>query len=251
MADPIPNSDNTPDTQEVSRTKAFNITTKSTNQWLLENRRGVTNEYADQLTSEIFQNARELTPQVNWYDITSALVWSKEGKIYRGIPAIKASVANVIGSIAGNMGWDMHAPEVVYMSSCAMIFLARRRLNYLNSDIDSINAGTHKFNNETDRDIKLKEETGEASKMATFIGRMSENTDAYASANLPDDENYTAVLRSLIHTGHSSATALRARALTAFKNGKFGEAREMLAKLPNNPNVTMLEKNLSLRNWRD
>lgn len=209
----------------------FSISPKTAHEWLVEQKRPGF-DYAAQLKEDIIKNAMEIEKGVNWGDVISSISWIRQGKRHEGGAAIQQSVATTVGAIARVMGWNMHTPEVVYMSSYCIIHPLTTRIDALNKDIAAIENGTHRFPTDDAKTQKLTAEKQEAGKLGAFRKKLKDSTKAYADTSLPQDDTYRAVLRMLIRTGHDSTRTIRDKALRRLKNGNASEALEILQKQP-------------------
>lgn len=209
----------------------FDISPKSSNAWLVEQKTRVTYDYAAQLGNDILANAMELEPGVPWGEILNSIIWIDTGKRYQGKSAIQRASATTIGSVARTMGWNMDSPEVVYMSIHAIILPLSVKIAALNQDLSDIEAGRNKFETEEAKVRRVEEVMQRVRKLGVFDGKLRESAEAYADQFLPQDPVNRKVLRRILMTGHDSTTKQRLRALTQMQHGNWTAAEDVLSKL--------------------
>ncbi len=138
------------------------------------------------IAKDIFTNAIELAPTIDEKAVLNCLVHYRRGSTRKetGIPALAYSVASTIGSTAAKMSWDMHSPEVVYMSGYHILWATGENIKNLES--------RGKTDTPEYKVIKIcREDLGEA---------VFEYVDRYLSTT----EDLLEILRALIYPRHSN-----------------------------------------------
>lgn len=202
-------------------TKIFNISEKTTHKVLASSlgSRG-------QITNDIVQNAMELVPDIDWILVLS-YIEDKDtyGRIRsRNKSAIANSIALPISSVATHMGWDMHSPEVVYMSSFHPLKFISQRLTKL----EELSKSNRVFLTDEQREIKLQKEREEVSVLTPIWKKLKWSLEEYARQNLPDDSIYLRILENLSYLGKSMRTRKKEKIYDLLKEGKLAEAASFL-----------------------
>lgn len=210
----------------------FGISDKLPHAWIADQSVVASNEYSGRLTTDIFNNAKELEPGVDWVEVTGTAKWSKsKGALMKGLPAIEARVSRLVGSVAREMGWDMDSPEIVYMSTYAFVRPLRKRIIELNENIKAVETGQRKFPSLEIGEQRVAAETTEAIRLEEYNNRLTEKVELFADEAWPGDEYYRKTLQALLRTGHTSTINQRKKALTQLKDGKPEESYKILSEL--------------------
>lgn len=219
--------------------KTFQISPKSSREWLV-----AVSSWADymdrvRVAEDMVTNARELEGGVDWGEIlgrTFAIV--DRSRRYTGKVAIVYSIAGTVGSVASNMGWNMHSPEIVYMSGYHFFW-------GLGKDIDNINkrlavAEERTFDSQEAKEKTFQKEQQDVGRLGTFRQRLGESLDLYARQSFPaeDLDQYLEILRGLLYAGHNQ---LGQKRHSIFNFLKSGQIREAHATLTGNRNENLTE----------
>lgn len=211
--------------------RIFVITPKTTHAWITEQKDGRGSVLIGRLTDDILVNVAELGGEDNLDDVINTVSWINGGKRYVGRFAIQQTIAPTVGSIAREMGWSMHTPQIVYMSPYSLFSSISSRVDYLKGDIKEIEEERHRFPTPEAKEAKYAAEKKEVDKLVAFNARLRSAAEAYADMVLPVDPVYRDVLRGLLRSGHTSTTTIRRSALNHLRQGRVEQAHEALGKL--------------------
>lgn len=214
-------------TEVVPPRREFQISPKSTNAWLQTNKGRTSDLYnvRMQVARDILTNAYELEGRVNWTEIKKDHLKTTTSKA-RGEAALAMSVASTVASIARYMGWDMHSPEVVYMSGSHIHWS-------LGEDLDALNARIYddkrKFSDEAKKEVTLSEERKKAARIAVYRSRIGESLGEFARQKLPQGEEYLKLLQRFVYLdGGQISLHVRQKGLDLLKEGKITQAAAIL-----------------------
>lgn len=214
--------------------RGFQISPKSSHDWIVEH--GTTSgssEYRQKLTEDIISNGVEIEQGVSWHDVLSTVSWYERGIKYTGKSAISHSLAPVLGGVAREMGWNMHTPQMVYMSVYVFLGSLGLKLKGINENITAIMSGSSSFASEEVKQMRLKILNDEAGRFGVFMKRIRTSIEEYADGHLPDDENYRSVLQMLTRVGTRQVNKNSGRkAMTALKHGDTKTAYSILKSGP-------------------
>jgi len=210
--------------------RVFAISSKTPHQWLAsESSKGVT--FRNRVAGDIILNARELEPRIDWQEVVNcayAVVMGRERHI--GKTGIADSITESMGTVAANMGWNMDAPKVVYMSGYHFLWILGDKLDSLNKRLQS--AAEITFLTEEAKEETLKKEKQTAGRLGIFHQRLGESLSVYARMNLPEEkfESYLEVLRSLSYLSRLKMSNERSKILKLVKAGSIEEASVIIAR---------------------
>ena len=201
-------------------TSEFNISTKSTHEWLTDHKMKLsTNTVRNQITNDIYENARELNSEIDWSFVLDHVRAQRPGAgIVRGVPAITHLLSRSIGSHAERMGWDMHSPEIVYMSGYFFYQALNKEFDRLEEQIRASDEGKRKFLTSEARETKIQQERDEAEKINTFKQRLDESLKAYSQHNGLIDAKHLVVLQALLSIRYAEHKK-RDQLIKLLKNG--------------------------------
>lgn len=130
----------------------FYITPKTLHRTLLTHKdwRSRSSDLSNLLAGDIIKNAQELLGQdeVDWDLILRNTRLDYSWRVYTGRQAMRFSIAGTLGWMASRVGWDMHSPEVVYMSGYYFVHESGKAINQLNQVLQAITEGTRGFSDE-------------------------------------------------------------------------------------------------------
>lgn len=150
-------------------------------------------------------------------------------KKYADLPhALAHTVADTFGKVAAKMGWDMDAPEVVYMSGFTVLTCLEERNAKLAADIS--NAKNRLFVNEASRTTQVNKERAEVESMEAPIQILTDSLATYATEQPSlTDPDYLRVLQLLAHPGvRNIHDYTYDSAIRKFEAGDIGDALRLL-----------------------
>lgn len=182
------------------------------------------------LGTQVIRNAQGLILESDWDSIKNAVssqpLSSGEitGQTYKGEVAIGGAFAEKIGATAKALGWDMDSPQVVYMSTSAVLSLVEVRLNTLSGNIERILGKTIRYSSPEETTRQLESKTEERNQLQASSKRIKSSLQEYAEKTMPEeskDPKYLEVLQAFTHFSRGSA-------YTAFRNGDYANALRIL-----------------------
>lgn len=207
--------------------RTFLITPKHSNAWL----RG--QEYRDirvrrEIAEDMLANAREVEGGVDWFYVYDSIRTETQEKFVTGPEALAESRARAVGLLARDLGLNLDAPEVVYLSTYFILWSLKNRLANLHTRIDEIEKGV-RIVETSEKEQKIKEVNAEAGRAGAFHKRISESLTAYTDQHLSGKEKYLSVLRTLMFL-HRKSTEYDRRPgiIKRLKNGDVDKAYEIL-----------------------
>lgn len=183
--------------------REFHISPKAPRDWLMSQRNWSKFQTRVRVADDIIANARELENGVDWHEILSThTIAIAVGKRYTGKLAIVHSISSTVGSVAARMEWDMHSPEIVYMSGYHFFWGLGKDIDHLNTRIAT--AQERSFVSEEAKQATLKREIEDASRLGSFRKRLGESLDAFADQKFPAENRdaYLEILKELIYLPH-------------------------------------------------
>lgn len=181
---------------------------------------------------DITQNVRELAPdaQADLNVIISQfqkLTNSPTTREAQG--AIDHAVAPTIGSIARDLGCDMHSPPIVYVCGSCFVSETKRQLTVINTRLRKIESGEIQFAIDENRLRELKKAEEGQSRTVNFRQRMIIGIQDYAKYALPQPDKYTEFLDKLFFKLTAKERfVIRERIFELVKNGQFEQAMLLL-----------------------
>lgn len=184
---------------EPVKARSFVISNKTSNSWLVEQRGLRQSSAMSRIAGDIIDNACELEGGINWDEILKRVSWLTYtgGETLHGQSAIANSVSVTLALVAARMGWDMHSPEVVYISGFYFLKFITKRTEILETNL--VNAPTRKFISEEKKGETIGKEQDERDNLVVSKERLGESLGEYAKQTLPQDPAYLEILQQLIY----------------------------------------------------
>jgi hypothetical protein len=185
----------------------FHITPKTSNQELgviLKNRRRV----RETVAADIVQNARELlsvqADMIPTEAILESVRFDQGLSSERRTPTSAHTIASTIANSARHMGWDMHTPEIVYLSGFHLACGVISRVHFLVESLVGIETGSIRFLTPEHKEEMVRTREDELQMLEVPARTVEEIVQDYARQRLPHDQKYLAILRCLPYmTGDS------------------------------------------------
>ncbi len=209
------------------------ITEKTLHEWLVAQNWSSDSTPRRKVAEDMKQNAEELTSEVDWYEVWSHVTAEVQKRTVNAVTALAFSVAPTVGRVASALEWDMHSPNVVYMSGYHAVWA-------LGKDIDELNVraadSNRKFESVAQREEALQREKKTASRLAGFRERISNELTRFSKQNGIDEERQE-LLRGLLYMGQQKVPpTTQKRILGYVKDGDIAKAISWLPqKPPHNP----------------
>lgn len=179
---------------------------------------------------DMLANAKELEDGVVWPEIQDQIIAISGKRRYHSTDALARSVAGSLGSVASYMGWDMHSPEVVYMSTYHIMFTLGKRVQGLNERLAL--ADERQFISDELRQKTLAKEKADAGRLGAFEKRIRQSLQEYAQQFLPPDDRYLQVLQSLLYSSHIGITVKqRNKIMDYIKQGNIDQAYAVIEEI--------------------
>lgn len=209
--------------------KTFQISPKTSHERLTAVESWGNNKARIRVAEDIIANAKELESGVDWKEIldhTFAIVHSRDR--YTGKLAVAKSIAGTVGSVASNMGWAMHSPDIVYMSGYYFFWVLGKDINSINQRLGRIEERT--FDSEDAKQSRLQKGQADATRLGTFRERLGDSLNLYTNQSFPveDLEEYLEILQGLLWAGHNQLGSKRYPIFNLLKAGQIREAHAAL-----------------------
>lgn len=211
----------------VLKEREFHITPKTPNIWLATQRNWYAAGVRERITEDIVTNGMELEGEIDWGVVLNHMTCVSQEKRYIGRAALENSIAATIGSVASNMGWDMHSPPVVYMSGFHPFWALGKDIELLNARLQLGKDGKRLFKNDAAREAVLTREAEDVERIGGFREKLGNALEAYAGLTLPEDPLYVRILQRLIYWKFKG-TALRYRTLELLRLGNHQDVAAIL-----------------------
>lgn len=207
---------------DCNPTKEFVISAKTTYLQLAGEKSIRDSRLRWRIAGDVINNARELERGINWVEVLSHIFWVQDKDIFYGRKAIANSIAVSLASIAINMGWSMHSPEVVYMSGLHPLRGLVKHIESLDENIAK--APERKFESEEKKEEIIRKERDEAGRLSIFRKRLEESLGEYAKQNLPENPTYLRILRRILYV----KPEIRRKIIFFLRNGQIESAATLL-----------------------
>lgn len=207
--------------------REFHITEKTPHNWLASQTSFLYYDVRRRIALDMVANARELTDAVNWgviLDNVESRAKGTRGTRYTGWRAIAESVAITVGVVAARMEWDMHSPQIVYMSGYHPAWVLGKKIDRLNQFLADVEEGTKVFVGEKEKAATVQTVHGEIGMLGTFKSRIGEALTQYAQQNLSGGEKHLEVLQALIYSPSRRIGSARFAVFDALKREDYQEA---------------------------
>lgn len=213
--------------REPRRRREFHISPKSTHEWLQD--APIRNfDTLRQIAGDMLTNVRELEGRVDWSEISRQIKGSRNTHMY-GKEAVAIMVAPTVGSVARHMGWDMHSPEVVYMSGFHPYWILGKELSVMRGNIEDYEQGSRRYKDEEKGREIIKKERATVARLATFRSRLGESLNEFTRQQIPQGEVYVGILQNIPYlTGSKLARSQRTKGLDLLKQGEIDAAAAIL-----------------------
>lgn len=210
--------------------RVFNITPKTTNEWLKSHSSSST-QFKERVTADILKNGQEVGGNISWPAVFSSLRCVSLGKVYTGEKATYNSISTTVGCAVAQMGWNMHTPDVVYMSGLYYAICTEQRAKQAYDQAVKIETGSAKFTNEAAKERSLEENQNEVGlygyTSSVLLGSLAEYVKQYKLG----DETYLRVLRNLLFLGKLGIkNAARENLFWHIKSGQVAEALALMGR---------------------
>lgn len=205
--------------------REFHISPKTPHEWLAGVNLGSSFDSKDRLAGDIILNVTELEPGIDWNDTLNNSTYVFQGRKLHGKNIITFYLASKIGFAASRMGWDMHSPQVVYMSGYFFQSTFSSRLNQLKGQLEDFNRGERKFVSKETEYTALTKEAEETTKLGTDLEKISASLEEFKNQYLPENETYLKILQSFTRL---PASYTKDKILNLLKGNKIQEASDLL-----------------------
>jgi hypothetical protein len=204
--------------------RVFHISVKASHAWLLEN--NLRNDRVrERISDEIISNAQEVGNGINgqgWTEILNNVKHTEPNwRSHRGKWAIYKTIAIPAGMVGRTAGWDMHAPEMAYISTFHMLTPIADRITFLEESLAA--ADSRRFKSEAERDATLASERNEAQRFRGYREELTESLDEYATQH-----GFEAGKRKVLEALLSATAALRNKMLAFLQSGEIDKAVALL-----------------------
>lgn len=207
--------------------RVFNISPKSTHQWMSAQELN----YGDvrlKIADDILLNGRELEDGINWAVVEDCVRFHSRGKTSTGRWALQRSGAVRFASIAVNMGWDMHSPEIVYMSGSHINWYVVNEANKSKQRVADVEEGRIRFEDAEQTDLFKAQQMNRSGMLIGYASKFNESLVEYGRQFLPNSDGYLEVLKGMTHLNRLGVTHERYELFELLKAGSFDQALVLL-----------------------
>ena len=206
-------------------TRVFQISPKTPHEVLM-NPSSIVGSPSYRLAEDMENNARELEGNVDWREIFLHTCVTKNGDTYIGKAAIAKSIAPTLRFIAIEMGWDMNAPEIVYVGGLYFCWVLDEGIQKTTVRVKQAIEGERRFISGNARENTIKKEEDKIERFGAFKSRIEESLAEFAKQKLSNGERYLKILRELLFSGVNPRFSYQRRnkLLSLLREGKIEEA---------------------------
>lgn len=215
--------------KELIPSKQFNISPKTPNTWLIEQRHFNLGNARIRIAEDMIENAKEIESGIIWHEVLENLQVTAGNKRHIGKWAIVNGFSATVGSVAAQAGWDMHSPEIVYQSGYLPFWALGKEVARLNERIQETEAGIRTYISEEKREATLALDRKRAPLLGIFRKRLGKSLHQYLTQELSGDPLKGRILQALLFSSHNATSSrTRIKILGFYKQGDIEKAAELV-----------------------